>query len=288
MNTQNALVTFDPKAVATFGNQILNVIVNHEQARDAAELELRQAGEREKVIDFELTRVALHLHTKEEVDLYVIYDEKRDTTAKLYRQILVSTGVLTRTIDDETDNVLYAFTDEKLKNKFYFDEALKEKDENEYKSRRSRRNGLNMRLARVCKAALALYEAKATPDDMQVTKDDETGELSAVITKGPKEVMGKEGKVQIHAKSVSPVEGATATPTITGLAKFSDNKHKPVSETASKANIESGGREEGGAKDFTATVNAALMCIKALEGNPNAKQKALLKNVLTEIEKCVK
>lgn len=288
METANAVVTFDPKAVATYGNQMLNVIVQHEDAREDAERALKQAGEREKVIDFELTRVALHLHTEEKIDLYAIYDDNRESSARLYRSILVETGVLAKKIDDETDKVLYDFTDDALKGKFDFNEDLKEKDEGEYKKRRSRRNALNIRLQRVCKAALALFEAKATTDNMQIAKDEESGELNAVITKGPKEVMGKEGTVQIHAKSVSPVEGATATPTITGLAKFSDTKHKPAKEPASKAETESSNRNEGGAKDFAATINAAIMVVKAKEGKVTTQEKAQLKNLLTEIENCVK
>lgn len=286
----NAITVFDPKAVATFGNTILDVIVHHEEAKQGAERALKQATEREKIIDFELTRVALFLHMSDdhEVDLYQIYEPGKQNSSRLYRSILTETGVLKRVDDPKTDKIMYDFTDKALKGKFDFTEELKEKDEAEYTRRRSRRNALNMRLQRVCKAALALFEAKATPDDTQIVRDDDTGELKAVLTKGPKEVMGKEGTIQIYSKSVSPVEGATVTPTITGLSKYADTKHKKDKEPASKSATETSNRNEGGAKDFAATINAAIMVVKALEGNPNTQQKAQLKNLLTEIEKCVK
>lgn len=302
MEPKNAIVTFDPKAVGNFGNQMLNILIQHEDAKEAAETALQQANEREKVIDFELTRVALFLHGEEKIDLYAVYEESRDATSKLYRSILTETGVLSRTIDDATDKVLYDFTDKSLKGSFDFDAAIAnykhdpEKEEKpsytseqveEEKKKRSRRNALNIRLARVCKAALALSEAKATPDNMVIEQADD-GTLSAVINKGPSEVMGKEGTVQIHGKSVKPVEGATATPTVTGLAKLSDTKHKKAKET-SKQDTETTTRKSGEGADVIATLNAALMVVKGLEGKPaNKEQETALKNLLTEIKKCVK
>lgn len=286
MKTENAIVAFDPKAIATYGNQMLGVIIQHEEARESAELALRQADEREKIIDFELTRVALHLHKEEKIDLYAIYQDGKDSSSKLYRSILTETGVLARKVDNDTDKVIYDFTDEALKGKFEFSEELKEKDEEEYKKRRSRRNALNMRLARVCKAAVALFEAKTTADDLQISKNDATGELEAVITKGPKEVMGKSGTVQIHSKSVSPVEGATATPTITGLAKLADSKHKTKPD--SKQQTEATDKKEPAAADFVAVINAAIMAVKGKEGAVSAQEKALLNNLAAEIKACLK
>lgn len=286
MKIENAIVAFDPKAIATYGNQMLSIIVQHEEAREDAELALRQADEREKIIDFELTRVALYLHGEEKIDLYAIYQDGKDSSSKLYRAILTETGVLARKVDDATDKVIYDFTDNALKGKFEFSEELKEKDQDEYKKRRSRRNALNMRLARVCKAAVALFEAKTTANDLQISKNDKTGELEAVITKGPKEVMGKEGTVQIHSKSVSPVEGATATPTITGLAKLADTKHKGVAESKQKA--EATDKKAPAAADFTAVINAAIMAVKGKEGVLSAQEKALLQNLAAEIKACIK
>lgn len=281
MNVQNALVAFDPKAIATFGNQMLAVIVQHEDDRAAAELALQQATEREKVIDFELTRVALYLHRDEKIDLFNVMQKDKNLSSTLYRSILVETGALNRKIDDATDKVIYEFTEDALKDKFYFDDELKEKDEEEFKRRRSRRNALNMRLARVCKAALALFEAEATPDDMQITQNEETGELQAVITKGPKELMGEEGNVQIHSKNAAPVKGASATPTIGGLAKLTEATHAPKDEPKSKAKTETSNRGE--AADFTAVMNAAIMAIKAKEGKFTKAETTLLNNLEAEI-----
>lgn len=286
METENAIVVFEPSAIAAYGNQMLNVIVQHEDARENAEAALRQADEREKIIDFELTRVALFLHHEEKIDLFAIYADGKETSSKLYRSILTETGVLARKVDNETDKVVYDFTDEALKGKFEFSEDLKEKDEDEYKKRRSRRNALNMRLARVCKAAVALFEAKATADDMQITKDEATGELRAVISKGPSEVMGKSGEVQIHSKSVSPVEGGTATPTISGLAKLADNNHKPVA--ASKSETETTDKKFPAAADFVAVINAAIMAVRGKENTVTAAEKALLMTLANEIKTCIK
>jgi hypothetical protein len=303
MSNELSLIAFDPKAVASFGNQMLGVIVQHEEDREHAEHALRQAEEREKIIDFELTRVALFLHIEEKIDLYNIYEEDKNSSSRLYRAILMETGALVRKVDDTNDQVLYDFTDEMLKGKFEFENAIasyqfkpsedgstkREYTEavvEDHKHRRSRRNALNMRLARVCKASIALFEAKATTADMQITKDEATGELQAVISKGPSEVMGKSGTVQIHSKSVSPVEGAKVTPTISGLAKHADSVHKTVS--ASKSKAETTDKKTPLAADFFAVINAAIMAIKSKEGKVSAQEKALLQNLVSEATTCLK
>ena len=282
MTTSKALTitTFNPTEVSTYGNQILSIIVRHEEEKENAEKALRQAGDREKIIDFELARVALYLHTQEKIDLYAIYEQDRESSTKLYRTILVEMGVLERKINDETDKVEYSYTDKKIDSRFGFNTKMKEKDEVEYNKARSRHNALNMRLARVCKAAIALAEAHATVDNMQVTTD-ESGEIQAMITKGPAEVMGLSPKIQIHSKSVSPVEGATATPTISGLAKLADTMHKPV--TKSREEIETTDRKKP--QDHLAILNAALMCVKSLEGKADKTLLNLLQNLQDEIGK---
>lgn len=286
MTKSTEIAVFDPKTVATFGNQMLNVIVAHEAAKDQAEAALRQADEREKVIDFELTQVALHLHKEEKIDLFTVFEGNKAASSKLYRTILIETGALVRKIDEESDTVSYDFTDEALKGKFDFSEELKEKDEEEFKARRSRRNALNIRLQRVCKAAAALVDAGATTNDMTLSKGDD-GTYIASITKGPKEVMGKEKEVTISNKSVPAVDGASLSPTITGLAKHADAKFKP--QPISKETVETG---KGGKssdtteKDFMAIMNTAIMALKAKEGNLSEDEKRVVKNFLTEVKKC--
>jgi hypothetical protein len=135
---------------------------------------------------------------------------------------------------------------------------------------------------------LALFEAQATPDDMQISKDEVTGELNAVISKGPSAVMGKEGTIQIHAKSVSPVEGATATPTITGLAKLSDSTHKEVPISKDKAEGTAKSTTVASGNDFLALSNTMLMSIRGKEGVFSKEETTALNNLLTEIKKCVK
>jgi len=284
MQTENAIIEFNPNAIETYGNSILNVIVQHEEARNQAEHALAQANEREKVIDFELCRTVLWMHQDEQIDLHAIYDGNKDSSQKLYRDILVKTGALERRVDENSDRIIYDFTDPKVAGKFDFTKELEEADPDEYKKRRSRRNGLNLRLARVCKAAVALNEADATTDDMRIEKTEDGG-LEAVITKGPAEVMGEEASVQIFSKSVSPVEGASVTPTVTGLAKLADSVHKPKT---SKADVEQASRNEGGSvADFHAVMNAAIMAIRGLEGEPDRSQIDLLNAVMAEIGKCI-
>lgn len=278
-----AITTFDPKEVATFGNSMLKVLVQHETDKESAERQLEQANAREEVINFELARVALFLHAEERVDLYNVYEDTKESSSKLYRTILVETGVLARKVDEATDKVVYDFTDEALENQFNFSEELKSSDEEEYKRRRSRRNALNMRLAKVCKAALALHEAQATIDDMALTQEND-GSLTATISKGPADVMGEVGTVQIMNKSVAPVTGATVSPTISGLARVADKAHK-TTKLSSKNDAETSTRKDSvDTKDFTAIVNAALIAIRSCEGTFTATQRTLLKNVLTELQ----
>jgi hypothetical protein len=183
--------------------------------------------------------------------------------------------------------VFYDFTDAELQGKFEFSEELKAKDAEEYKARRSRRNGLNLRLARICKAAVALFESKATYNDMIIIKDEANSELATVLNAGPKQLMGNYPTVRIFNKSVAPVIGATITPTISGLAKLADERNK-LPEPITKDDVESATRLSPDTKDFSAIINEAILVIRSMEGKFTNQQKTQLKTLLTEIEKYAK
>lgn len=281
------LVTFNPTEVATFGNRFLGLILAHEIAREDAEKAIADAEKREDFIDIELTKAALALQEADKIDLFQIYGGK-DYSAALYKALLVEIGVY-RVETDKLHKQHFVFTDDSLAEAYEYDDDLKKSDETEYKRRHSRRVALNVRLARCCKAALALFEAGATMADVQY-KDNEDGTRSPVITKGPVEVMGNQKEVVIHSKNTALVEGATVRPTLGSLAKFSDDKHKekPAKEDAGSAgNIESQTRKagEGGTseQDFLALANAFLMAVRGREGQFSETEIASMKNVLTEV-----
>lgn len=284
----NAIVVFNPSAVATFGNNFLKALVFHELSLEAAQRELADGAKREDFIDVELTRAAMALHDAEKIDLLKIYGTNSDSTS-LYRAILVEIGVYVREIKD--DKVLYSFTDKELAQQYEYDDKLKKDNEAEYKRRHARRNSLNIRLARCCKAALALIEAGATIDHVTY-KENNQGERQPVITKGPAEIMGLSKEVVIHSKNAAAVEGATRKPTLGGLAKIADEKHKKVDEPASKGETETTTRKEGengtNEEDFLAMSNAFLMAMRTREGKFSDSEIAALKNVLTEVSQYVK
>ena len=280
--SNNDLVLFDPKQVAVLGNRFLGAIVAHELAREHAEKEISDASRRENFIDLEFTKCAMYLHGEERIDLFKIYGSNQDS-AVLYRSILVELGVLKRTISDN-DTVEYSFTDPKLETQFHFPNSLKEQDEAEFLRRRSRRNSLNIRLARCCKAAIAMIESKATVSDITYRENAETKEREAVISKGPKEVMGKAKEAVIHTKNTAKIDGAEYTPTIAGLARVSDAKHKTTAKNDVETSTRAAGDKGANEADFLAMANAFIMVVKGREKTFSEAEKTAMKNVLTELK----
>ncbi len=279
-----ALVKFTAKEVGNFGNTFLKALVNAESVKNDATRALQQVEEQETFLDFEFTRAALFLHEKEKVNLLKIYDNDKKATSILYRNILTHIGVLKRTVTED-DIVEYNFTDPTLNDVYYFDAALKEKDEAEYTRRRNRRNSLNIRMARVIKGAIALVDADASSKDLVYKKDEKTGNQVPVITKGPKEVLGKSEEVRIFAKTGSKQEGASYASTIGGLAKVADGKHKekPTSSAETSSTTQKPGEGVVGESDFIATVNTLMSMVKGREGEFSDGEKIVLKNLLTTI-----
>lgn len=291
------VILFNATEVATLGNKFLGAIVAHELAKEAAENELQQAGKRENFIDVELIKAMMFLHSEEKIDLYKVYGDNKET-ASLYRGVLLSLGVLNRIVSDD-DKVEYEYTDPALQAQFHFPASMNdprkegESDESyvartsEYLRRRSRRNSLNLRLARCAKAAIALTEANATIDDIQY-RDNAAGQTEAVLTKGPASVIGKGKEVVIVSGNAKAVEGAAYSPTITGLVKVADAGHKvapskPASgEGATRQPTD--GDKSGDEQDFLAMCNAFLMTIKGREGVFADAERTVLNNVLAEIK----
>lgn len=294
----NDLVIFNPTAVTEFGNKFVAAMLQHELRKEAAEAELQAASEREGFFDFELTRAAMFLHNDENagVNVYDVFGDKADVE-KLNRSVLLALGVIERTITDD-DKVVYDFTDPAIRGSYSFgadvektlvkqhqkegksEEEAKALVKGEIKQRRSRRNALNIRLKRCIKAAVALLDAKATPDDLQYTQTT-AGELVPVIAKGPKEVMGNSKKpVVIHSKNAAKMEGASAVPSMSGIASVAETKH--TKKPSSKDETETSNRNEGKSEeDFLALVNATGQAIKNREGNFSDAEKTALANLAT-------
>lgn len=294
MTEQTALVHFNANAIAEYGNAALRMLLIHEMRKEAAEQELADASNRDKTIDAEFVRAAMFLHQDGRVDLLKVYGDKKDTES-LYKSILLELGIFSREVTDD-DKVVYDFTDPELKGAYSFEQAIAnykfdaEKEESprytleriqEERQKRARRNALNTRLQRVCKAALELVEAKATPDDIQTIEKD-NGETAIVLTKGPKTIMGKSKSVEIASGNVAKVEGAEFTPTVTGLAKAADARHKPASKQTTEH------AQPTQEQDLTALLNAALVNVEKREGTFTDQEKTIMKNLLTALQKYVK
>ena len=131
-NLNREVIAFKPNEIEAFGNRVINFILQHDADKAEAEARLAQASNRENFIDFELTRVALHLHNEEKIDLYLLYSDNKNDASRLYRSILMETGAVKRIIDEKTDNITYEFTDPAIRDKFYFDDELKKEDEQEF------------------------------------------------------------------------------------------------------------------------------------------------------------
>lgn len=296
----NAIVLFNPTEVAVMGNRFLAAIAAHEIAVEAAQEEIQRGAKREAFIDTEMIKACIFLHNDEasSVDLYKIFGEKKDSEI-LFRAILVALGVLRRNVTED-DRVEYEFTDATLKEQYYFPASMndpKKESESaeeylartsEYMKRRSRRNSLNIRLARCVKAAIALLEAGATADNI-VYRTNESGANEIVLTAGPKEVFGEEKEVVIVSGNAAKMKGATQTPTLSGIVKVADEKHK--TKPAAKGDSGEGatrkptdGVASGTEQDFLALVNATLMSIKGREGKFADAEKAVLKNLLEVIK----
>lgn len=286
-STVVAIVPFNPTEIATFGNNMIKAIVTHDNLKIAAESELKRADEREKIIDTELVRVALYLHETEKVDLYDVFKDDKNSSMVLYRKILIELGVLVQKIEPGADAVTYEFTDPELKEAYYFSKELEKSNEAEYKARRARRNHLNIRLARACKAGIALVEAGAKSDNVVIktlTHKDGSIETVPVITAGPVELMGKSTEVRL-GKGAN-MEGASVSPTITGLSKIADKKHKATTSISAAATESTTRVATSNAEDFMALANTFIMAVKAKENEFDETEKALLKNVLTTLREC--
>lgn len=301
MNAQSTeLVMFNPTEIAVFGNKLLAAIVMHEAIKEEAEAALQQAAKQENFFDVEIAKALVHLHNEETIDLYKVYGDDKQSSASLYRQILVSLGVLKRTITDD-DTVEYAFTDKALENQYYFPSSMNdakketETDEEyktrtaEYVRRRAQRNALNNRLSRCCKAAIALIESGADASSLVYRENKDTGAVEVVLTKGPAEVVGTKGEVVIVTGNAAKAEGATLTPTFSGLAKVADAKHK-VAPAAAKSGEGATRKETDGKpsenpeQDFLAMGNTFLMMIKGREGVFTDTERTVMMNIFTEIK----
>ncbi len=284
------IVKFDPKTVATIGNKVLGAILMHEEAKQEAQTALEKAEKREGFIDFELTKIALHLHNEDKIDLHDIYGDK-DATTRLNRAMLVEMGVMQRSIDDANDRVVYSYTDKQIEAQYKVENPGKDAPEDRqaaFVAARSRRNALNIRFKRVFKAALSMADAKATPNDIQIVEKD--GANVAQINKGPKAVMGKAKSVVVSERTATKEEGATFSPTLTGLGKVSDEKYAPKTTATSdeKGKTRADGENGTSEEDFLAMLNGTMNVVKGREGEFSKQEDQAMKNLLTLLQQSVK
>ena len=283
LDNMNALVAFDPKAIGSLGNQFLNILIEHQDRRDSAEQELAQADKRDAVIDAELVKVCMYLHSEEKVNLLDVYSGNNKTIAAVNRAILTEMGVYERKM--EGDTVVYQFTDDNIRQKFDFDAKKATDGDADHIAARSRRNGLNVRLSKAVKAAISLIDAKATVDDVVISQNAETGQTEVKITKAPKQVMGKEKELVLQGTSGKKAEGAEYSSTLNGLAKYADKKHKS-DDTASKQKTESSDSKANPSQgavseeDFLATVNTLIQMVKGREGTFSKQEKTAMANLM--------
>lgn len=288
----NELVTFTQKNIAKVGNDFMKVVLVNEVMREDAERTVVETKQRDALVDFELTRVVMMLHKKDAINAHDIFSANKQDSATLYKMILKEIGVYKRVDVGTTFEFQYTDPDveaalswkEKIAS-YKFDKEKEEKpkytdDEiSQHRACRSRRNGLNLRLSRCCKAACALLDADAEATDLVYVDE------KPVLKKGPVEVMGKEEKVIVHTGlGASKADGAKIIPTVSALAKFAkDKEDKPA---ASKSEIETTADPTTGEastivseQDFLAMASAMLMAVKRREGKFTDAEATVLRNL---------
>lgn len=284
----SGITVFKADEIAEFGNKLLRALVVSDAAVAEAEKTLNNASKLDVFVDVEMTKAALFLQENDRIDLLKIYGNKNDS-AVIYRALLTEMGVLKRIVTDD-DKVIYEFTDPLLAGEYNYNEELKKKDETEYNRRSSRRNALNIRLNKIIRAAVALYESGTRPEHM-VYKQDTDGSTVAVITKGPDAVKGEDLEIVLKpgVGKAGKAKGATHTASLNGLAKLADSEHREK-EPESKSGIEGTTLKDGetsttnSEENFLATANTLIRMINGREKTFSDPERTVLKNILTTIK----
>lgn len=272
MDTNLGLVPYKQKALSSgeFGNSYLKGLFKQAALEEEASRALQIAGEAKQYLGFEMTRAILDLATRTKdkkggVDPYLIFGEKKDVE-RLNTAILINIGVMKKRIDDETDEVIYEWTDEDVKSLYFFNADMKKDDEAEYNRRFNNRKRLNARLSDACKAATALLDQNLSAADLTYTDNKETGEKDLpTIKNAPKELGGEVGTIQLGGKKA--VKGASLSPTMTSLVALAKKRHGGKGDRTDKGETRPPEENMGlPDEEFGKIVNTLRKAILAQEG----------------------
>ena len=289
MTSEIALVSYDSKNVAAFGNKFMFSLVAQAAAEEEAQKLQATANEAKTFLSFEMTRAIFDLASRhEDIDVYAIFGKAKDVE-KLNTRVLVHMGVLKREINSD-DEVVYNWTDDSIKNLYDYTAELKESDAAEYNKRFNNRKKLNMRLSEAYKAVASLKDAGLSPNDLYYSEN-ENGETVPTINNAPKEIAGENegGKVQLGSRK--PIVGAQLSPTMSSLVKLAEKKHK----AEPKENRSDKGEDRSGVakiamtdEDFGAIVNTVKRAITAQEGVFTAEMIKHLKGLVEMSSEVIK
>jgi hypothetical protein len=263
------LVPFKSTAVAEFGNKFLVALVHQAGMEESAKKLQAESAIAKEFLTFEMTRAVFSLATakrgtKDEFDVADVYGEK-GKVEKLNNRVLIAMGILKKEINDETETVVFNWTDQSVANQYHYSKALQEKDEPEYNRRLANRKRLNLRLSDAYKTVCALLDSKLTPDDLFYSED-EDGKMVPTIRNAPKRIGGEAGTIQLNKRT--PTKGADLSPTMTSLIKIANERHKaPEADRADKG--EKREAEKMGMTDeaFGQIVNSLRRAIQKQEGS---------------------
>src|SRR5688500_16618720 len=137
-----ALKPLEETGVAKFGNNYLAALIA-QSAFDEELTNLNAAAESSRTfMGFELTKAVLKLQEDDEKVNIVAIWEGGKAVEKLNTRVLVRMGVMTRVADEESDSVIYKWSDESLSKQYNYGAVDKEKNKDEYDRRLANRKKL--------------------------------------------------------------------------------------------------------------------------------------------------
>jgi hypothetical protein len=269
-----AVPTFESTAVGEYGNKVARaLLLQFAYDEDLAE-RTAAAEESRGLIGFELTKAVMNLQQEnEKVNIYAIWEGGK-AVEKLNTRLLVAMGVMSRIADEESDSVIYKWSDAENEKAYNYSAVDKEKDKDEYQRRFNNRKRLNIALSNACKSAIGLLDEGTKAENLKITQVE--GEApKAVIENPPEAIAGKDKDgnkptvVEFGKRTIAA--GATHSPTMASLIKIATDKHK-AAEGESTERSDKGADRSGEAKiamtdeAFGGIVNNLKRAIVAQEG----------------------
>jgi len=284
-NSLPALKSLEETGVAGFGNNYLSALIA-QSAFDEELTALSAAAENSRTfMSFELTKAVLKLQEEDEkVNLFAIWEGGK-ATEKLNTRVLVRMGVMARIADEESDSVVYKWSDPDLEKQYNYGGVDKEKDKEEYERRLSNRKRLNINLSNAYKAACALLDAGTKADDMVITQEEGKAPV-AQITNAPAAIAGELGSKPVEFGKRTVNTGASVSPTMSSLVKIATQKHKVEDEGKTGERSDKGNDRSGEAKlgisdeEFGGIVNTLKRVIAAQENKFSAEKIKQMKSLI--------